>query len=77
MNLGFGGQKLIPETIDKIKVLKDYITKNDLDVDIEVDGGVTLENSAELKNAGSNILVAGTTIFKADNKKEVIKNLKC
>jgi len=55
---GFGGQKLIPETIEKVKALKEYIENNNLDVDIEVDGGVTLDNSDILKKAGADILVA-------------------
>ena len=73
---GFGGQKLILETIEKVRVLKKYIDDNNLDVDIEVDGGVTLENAQELKDAGANILVAGTTVFKAEDRKKVIEELK-
>ena len=73
---GFGGQKLIPETIEKVQKLKEYIDKNNLDVDIEVDGGVTLENADSLKTAGANILVAGTTVFKAEDRKKIIEELK-
>jgi len=73
---GFGGQKLIPETIEKVKELKNYIQKNEIEIDIEVDGGITLENSSVLANAGANILVAGTSVFKANDRKKVISDMK-
>lgn len=73
---GFGGQKLIPETIEKVKLLKEYIEKNNLEVDIEVDGGITLDNSDVLKQAGADILVAGTSIFKAEDRADTIKKMK-
>lgn len=73
---GYGGQKLIPETIDKVKELKAYIDKNNIDIDIEVDGGVNLDNKEELKEAGANILVAGSTIVNSSNFKETIKKIK-
>lgn len=73
---GFGGQKLIPETIEKIEKLKKYIDENNIEIDIEVDGGVTLENATTLKDAGANILVAGTTVFKAEDRKKVIEELR-
>ena len=64
---GFGGQKFIPDVLDKIKEL-DEIKKNDnLDFDIEVDGGIDFSNSKEVINAGANIIVSGTTIFKENN----------
>ena len=73
---GKGGQKLISETIQKIKDLKQYIVKNNLEVDIEADGGINLENVSLLKEAGCDIVVAGTCIIQSDNFKETIKKLK-
>ncbi|MBO5179212.1 MAG: ribulose-phosphate 3-epimerase [Clostridia bacterium] len=69
---GFGGQKLIPETIDKIKELRKVRPK----LDIEVDGGINIETAKLVKEAGANILVAGTAVFKAENKKEIIEELR-
>lgn len=69
---GFGGQKLIPDTIEKIKELR-KIRPN---LDIEVDGGINVETASLVKEAGANILVAGTAVFKAENKKEVIEKLR-
>ena len=73
---GLGGQKLIPETIEKVKELKQYIDKENIDIDIEVDGGINLENKELLKQAGANIIVAGSTIINSQDYKEVIKNIK-
>ena len=73
---GEGGQKLIQNTIDKIKNLNDYRNKNNLDFYIEADGGINIENSMELKNAGVDILVVGSAIINADNYSEVIKEIK-
>ena len=64
---GFGGQKFIPETIKKIKDLKEIKDINNYSFDIEVDGGINFSNSKEVINAGANILVSGTTIFKENN----------
>ena len=64
---GFGGQKFIPETIKKIENLKEIKDKNNYSFDIEVDGGINFSNSKEVINAGANILVSGTTIFKENN----------
>tara|TARA_Y100000741_G_scaffold78350_1_gene57185 strand:+ start:682 stop:1341 length:660 start_codon:yes stop_codon:yes gene_type:complete len=64
---GFGGQKFIPETIIKIKELKEIKEKNNYSFDIEVDGGINFSNSKDVINAGANILVSGTTIFKENN----------
>ena len=64
---GFGGQKFIPDVVDKIKKLKDIKEKNNYKFDIEVDGGINFSNSKEVLNAGANILVSGTTIFKENN----------
>ena len=64
---GFGGQKFIPDVLDKIKKLKYIKEKNNYKFDIEVDGGINFSNSKEVLNAGANILVSGTTIFKENN----------
>jgi len=64
---GFGGQKFIPEVIDKIKKLKELKDRNNHNFDIEVDGGINFSNFREVINAGANILVSGTTIFKENN----------
>ena len=71
---GFGGQKFIPETIKKIKDLKEIKDKNNYSFDIEVDGGINFSNSKDVINAGANILVSGTTIFK-ENNGDIIKNI--
>lgn len=73
---GYGGQKLIPETIDKVKELKEYIEQNNIDIDIEVDGGINLENKEILKEAGANMIVAGSTIINSEDFKETIKIIK-
>ena len=71
---GFGGQKFIPETIKKIKDLKEIRDKNNYNFDIEVDGGINFSNSKDVINAGANILVSGTTIFK-ENNGDIKKNI--
>lgn len=73
---GKGGQKLIPETIEKIKVLKKYIEENNLDTYIEVDGGINLNTVDMVKEAGTDIIVAGSAIISAEDYKEVIDRLK-
>lgn len=73
---GQGGQKLIKETIEKIKKLKKYIQENNLDTEIEADGGINLENVDELKNAGCDIIVAGTSIINSKDFKDTIKKMK-
>lgn len=73
---GYGGQKLILETIDKVKELKEYIEKNNIDIDIEVDGGINLENKKILKEAGANIIVAGSSIINSEDFKETIDRIK-
>ena len=72
---GFGGQKFMPEVLEKTKVIRDLINKKDLKVDIEIDGGINFENCSKVKNAGANILVSGSTIFK-ENKGDLKKNIK-
>ena len=71
---GFGGQKFIPETVNKIKELKEIKDKNNYIFDIEVDGGINFSNSKDVINAGANILVSGTTIFK-ENNGDIQKNI--
>ena len=73
---GEGGQKLIPETIVKIKQLKEYSIKNEEEIDIEADGGINLDNVAEIKEAGCDIVVAGTSIIQSNNYAETIKKMK-
>jgi len=64
---GFGGQKFMPEVLDKVKKIKKIITEKKLNVDIEIDGGINFDNSKTVKEAGVNILVSGSTIFKENN----------
>ena len=73
---GFGGQKLIPETLEKVKTLRNEITRRGLDIDIQVDGGIGTENAKIVRESGANVLVAGSSVFKATDKAEVIKKLK-
>ena len=74
VNPGFGGQKFMPEVLDKIKILKKIQNEKGLDFDIEIDGGINFENSKKAIEAGANILVSGTTIFKSNNG-DVKKNI--
>ncbi len=71
---GFGGQKFIPKVIDKIKELKNIKDKQNIKFDIEVDGGIDFDNSKLVVEAGANILVSGTTIFK-NNNGDIKKNI--
>ena len=64
---GFGGQKFMPEVLPKLTELKKIIEKEKLNVDLEIDGGINFENSKIAKEAGANILVSGSTIFKKNN----------
>ena len=75
---GFGGQKFIEKTLDKVKFLRKEIDKKKLAVEIEIDGGINFENSKKAKKAGVDILVSGTTIFKENegNLKKNIQSLK-
>ena len=72
---GFGGQKFIPDIISKIEKLDKIKVKENLKFDIEVDGGINFSNSKSVIQAGANILVSGTTIFK-ENKGDIKKNIK-
>ena len=74
VNPGFGGQKFMPEVLKKIKDLKKIQSENKINFDIEIDGGINFENSKEAIEAGANILVSGTTIFKSNNG-DIKKNI--
>ena len=76
VNPGFGGQKFIQHTFEKIKQLRSLIASKNLKVEIEIDGGVTLENAASIIKAGASVLVAGNTVFKSVNPTETIAALK-
>ena len=72
---GFGGQKFMPEIIKKIKDLDNIKKDKNLNFDIEVDGGINFSNAKKVLDAGANILVSGTTIFK-ENNGNIKKNIK-
>lgn len=76
VNPGFGGQSFIPKTLDKITTLKRMINEAGLSVQIEIDGGVTLENAPAIIAAGADILVAGNTVFKSPDPTATITALK-
>jgi len=76
VNPGFGGQKFIPHTLEKIKQLRKMITERGLKVHIEIDGGVTVQNAPSIISAGADVLVAGNTVFKAADPKATISQLK-
>lgn len=73
---GKGGQKLIPETVEKVSKLKQYIENNNLDTFIEVDGGINIETVDKVKEVGADILVAGSAIISANDYKEAMSKLK-
>lgn len=73
---GKGGQTLITDMLEKISTLKKYIDENDLEIDIEVDGGINLKTAPRVKEAGANILVAGTAILMASDYSIIINELK-
>ena len=74
VNPGFGGQKFMPEVLEKIKNLKSIQNEKKLDFDIEIDGGINFDNCKEAIDAGANILVSGTTVFKSNNG-DINKNI--
>ncbi len=76
VNPGFGGQTFISNSINKIKELRQMIDEKGLKVDIEIDGGVTLENAKTIAEAGATVLVAGNSVFKSSNPTETIALLK-
>jgi ribulose-phosphate 3-epimerase len=76
VNPGFGGQSFIPHTYNKIRALRKMIDVMGLQTEIEIDGGVTLQNAKDLLNAGATVLVAGNTVFRSENPTATIQNLK-
>jgi ribulose-phosphate 3-epimerase len=73
---GFGGQKFIPETMDKIRFIREEIDYRGLNTLIEIDGGVNTQNAAELFAAGADALVAGSAVFNAPDPEEAIRKMK-
>ena len=71
---GFGGQKFMPEVLEKTKAIRSLINKKKLNVDVEIDGGINFENCSKVKDAGANILVSGSTVFN-ENKGDLKKNI--
>jgi ribulose-phosphate 3-epimerase len=71
---GFGGQKFMPEVLEKTKKIKELINKKNLKIEIEIDGGINFENCTLAKQAGANVLVSGSTIFK-ENQGDLEKNI--
>ena len=74
VNPGFGGQKFMPEVLDKVKRLKNIKSKNNMNFDIEIDGGINFDNCQSAIEAGANILVSGTSLFKINNG-DIKKNI--
>jgi ribulose-phosphate 3-epimerase len=74
VDTGFGGQKFMPEVLEKTKAIRKLINEKKLSVDVEIDGGINFENCSKAKDAGANILVSGSTIFK-ENKGDLKKNI--
>ncbi|MBR2340996.1 MAG: ribulose-phosphate 3-epimerase [Clostridia bacterium] len=73
---GFGGQKFIKESLDKLRAIRGVIDKLDRDIDLEIDGGVTLDNAKEIIDAGANVIVAGSAVFNAPDRKKAISALR-
>ena len=76
---GFGGQKLIPETLDKVRELRGMLNERGLETDIQVDGGIYASNIKDALDAGANVIVAGSAVFKGnpgENTKELMEILK-
>jgi ribulose-phosphate 3-epimerase len=76
VNPGFGGQSFMPEVLPKTEEARNWIESNDLDADIEIDGGLSSDNIVSAKNAGATVFVAGTSIFGASNPVEAIRDLR-
>jgi ribulose-phosphate 3-epimerase len=76
VNPGFGGQSFIEHSLQKIKELKSLINSTGSSAKIEVDGGISLENAGDIINAGADILVAGSSVFKSENPTETIRKMK-
>jgi ribulose-phosphate 3-epimerase len=76
VNPGFGGQSFMPEVLPKIEEARNWIESNDLDADIEIDGGLSSDNIISAKNAGATVFVAGTSVFGAPDPVEAIRDLR-
>ena len=76
VNPGFGGQLFIPETLEKLRDVSEQVKKSGKNIDIEVDGGVTLENVSEIIKAGANVIVSGSSVFKGEIAGNVTEFLK-
>ena len=73
---GFGGQKFIPDVLPKIEQVAKLVEKTGRDIDIEIDGGITKENVKLVKDAGANVIVAGSTVFNEPDRAKIIKELR-
>ena len=73
---GFGGQAFIPSVLDKVREIRAIIDESGKDIDLQIDGGVSAENVDLVKQAGANVIVAGSAVFKASNRAEMIAKLK-
>ena len=73
---GFGGQKFIEESVERAKTISNYIKESGYDIDFEIDGGITEDNVKKVKDAGVNVIVAGSSVFKAEDKSKAISALK-
>ena len=73
---GFGGQKIIMEALDKVRAIREYANAKGIDIDIQVDGGITGENVKYATAAGANVVVAGSAVFKSDDPAAVIAQMK-
>lgn len=73
---GFGGQKFIPTALDKLREIRGIIDESGKEIDLQIDGGVTAENVEEIKAAGANVIVAGSAVFKAQDRAKMIADLK-
>lgn len=73
---GYGGQALIPETLDKVRTLRNEITARGLDIDIQVDGGINEKNAKDAIAAGANVLVAGSAVYRGNDRKAAIDALR-
>ena len=76
VNPGFGGQKFIPSVLNKLRKLRKIIDDNNLDIRLEIDGGVKLENISEISEAGADTFVAGSAIFSQNNYEKVISEMR-
>lgn len=76
VNAGYGGQKFIESSLEKVRLAKKYINDNNLDVDIEIDGGINESNVKMVKEAGANIIVAGSAVYKSKDPKGTVAYMK-